>query len=138
MLILVVSSFSLLFRNGKGLGVAGAGAGAAGAGSAGSGAGARGLPLLCSKRSRLVPRAFDHPSESCLPAMLDSVLAWNNVRVRNVRNVRNVWNVEDMFGPRLFGTFGQHPSTTDQNQPKSPTANMLKFGDVSFDLGFER
>ena len=25
-----------------------------------------------------------------------------------------------------------------QNQPKSPKANMLKFGDVSFDLGFER
>ena len=30
-----------------------------------------------------------------------SVLAQNNVRVRNVRNVRN------MFGPRLFGSFCQ-------------------------------
>ena len=29
-------------------------------------------------------------------------------------------------------------SKSDQNQPKSPKVNMLKFGDVSFDLGFER
>ena len=44
------------------------------------------------------------------------------------------------FSP-LVGTFSQNPSTSDQNQTKSaqsPKANMLKFGDVSFGLGFER
>ena len=60
-----------------------------------------------------------------------------NVR-NNVRHVRNVRNVRNMFGPRLFGTFGQNLSKSDQNQTKSPKVNMLKFGDVSFDLGFER
>ena len=52
-----------------------------------------------------------------------------------------------------FGTFGtclapdcsehlaqisQNLTQIRQNQPKSPKATMLKFGDVSFDLGFER
>ena len=52
-----------------------------------------------------------------------------------------------------FGTFGtclapdrsehlaqisQNLTQISQNQPKSPKATMLKFGDVSFDLGFER
>jgi hypothetical protein len=31
----------------------------------------------------------------------------------------------------------QNLTQIKQNQPKSPKANMLKFGDVSFDLGFE-
>ena len=33
---------------------------------------------------------------------------------------------------------GQNFTKSGQNQPKSPKVNMLKFGDVSFDLGFER
>ena len=65
-------------------------------------------------------------------AVLTPVSYRNNVRVRNVRNARN------MFGPRLFGTFGQHWPKSDQNHPKSLKADMLKLGDVSFDFGFER
>ena len=32
----------------------------------------------------------------------------------------------------------QNLTQVKQNQPKSPKSTMLKFGDVSFDLGFER
>ena len=32
---------------------------------------------------------------------------------------------------------GQKSSQIGQNQPKTPKASMLKFGDVSFDFGFE-
>ena len=68
---------------------------------------------------------------------LGSVLARNNGRVRNVQNVRNVPN---MFGPRLFGTFGPNQSTSDPNQTKSAAitkSQHVEIGDVSFDLGFE-
>ena len=37
-----------------------------------------------------------------------------------------------------FAKIHQNLTKIRQNQPKSPKANMLKFGDVSFDLGFER
>ena len=59
---------------------------------------------------------------------------------------------ETMFVFGAFGTFGtwlaqdcsddlaqinENHNRIKQNQPKSPKVNMLKFGDVSFDLGFE-
>ena len=49
-----------------------------------------------------------------------SVLARNNACVRNVRNVRIVRN---MFGPRLFGTFGQHWPDFFHNESKSNQHN---------------
>merc|ERR1711966_483245 len=53
--------------------------------------------------------------------VFDQAMQRNNVRVRNVWNVQKVRNT---FGPRLFGTFGQHQSKSDPNQAKSPKANM--------------
>ena len=41
--------------------------------------------------------------------------------------VRNIWPKSDKISPK-----------SGQNEAKSPKAAMLKFGDVSFDLGFER
>ncbi len=37
----------------------------------------------------------------------------------------------------ISNPFGQNYTKSDQNQPKSPKVNMLKFEDVSFDFVFE-
>ena len=37
----------------------------------------------------------------------------------------------------ILANIDQNQPKICQNQPKSPKVNMLKFGDVSFDLGFE-
>ena len=73
---------------------------------------------VCSVFPSLVTRTCSH-------IHIKAVLYRNNVRVRNVWNVRNVQN---MFAPRLFGTFGQHWPQSEQNQPKSPKVDMLKSG----------
>ena len=54
-----------------------------------------------------------------------------NIVRNNLRPVRNICSELDM---------GQTPnrSKIDKNLSTSPKVNMLKFGDVSFDLGFER
>ena len=54
-----------------------------------------------------------------------------NIVRNNLRPVRNICSELDM---------GQTPnrSKIDKNLLTSPKVNMLKFGDVSFDLGFER
>ena len=36
-----------------------------------------------------------------------------------------------------LANIGQNSSKMGQNQPKTTKVNMLKFGDVSFDFGFE-
>ena len=71
---------------------------------------------------------------------LKTVLARNNVRVRNVRNVRNVAERSDCsehlanIDQKQFKNCQNQPRTC-QNQPKTPKVNMLKSGDVSFRLG---
>ena len=62
--------------------------------------------------------------------IVQNIFVRNIVR-NNLRPVRNICSELDM---------GQTPnrSKIDKNLPTSPKVNMLKFGDVSFDLGFER
>ena len=77
-------------------------------------------------------------AETIQRALIKAMLVANIVRnifVRNIvrnnlRPVRNICSDLDM---------GQTPnrSKIDKNLLTSPKVNMLKFGDVSFDLGFE-
>ena len=70
------------------------------------------------------------PGGQYLPMLLANIV--RNIFVRNnLRPVRNICSDLDMGQT-------QNRSKIDKNLLTSPKVNMLKFGDVSFDLGFER
>ena len=90
-----------------------------------------------------------------------SELPWANLLFEGHSVWQNLTSIEAMSSTSLcwlgtmfvFGTFGtcvapdcsehfaqihQNLTKIRENQPESPKVNMLKFGDGSFDLGFER
>ena len=73
---------------------------------------------------------WDGPAAMLVANIVRNIFVRNIVR-NNLRPVRNICSELDM---------GQTPnrSKIDKNLLTSPKVNMLKFGDVSFDLGFER
>ena len=81
-------------------------------------------------RSDPTGETMAHRKPMLVANIVRNIFVRNIVR-NNLRPVRNICSELDM---------GQTPnrSKIDKNLSTSPKVNMLKFGDVSFDLGFER